>query len=162
FPLPDFVLPQIESPTAALSESFEAMHHAITGMSEAATSAWEALGNAMKPVREAVEWLSTNLPGLGKILEDIAAIISFVFLPKLTLMAAQMAWAAAQSVAAWVTMKAQAIANIAVQVAQIIALGARWVWLGATALAQGARVAAGWLIAMGPISWAIAAVAALA
>src|SRR5690606_32761200 len=94
-------------------------------------------------------------PGLDVVLENTAAIITFTLAPALTLAAARATWSAAQQVAAWVTTQAQAVASIATQVANMAVLAARWIWLGAVAAAQGARVAAGWVIAMGPIGWAI-------
>lgn len=39
---------------------------------------------------------------------------------------------------------------------------AKWAWMGAQALIQGARMAAAWVLAMGPIGWVIVAIAALA
>src|SRR5690606_27838364 len=123
---------------------------------------WERLTQSMEPVRQAVEWLRREWPGLDVVLENTAAIITFTLAPALTLAAARATWSAAQQVAAWVTTAGRAVWSIGVQVAEMAVLAERWVWLGAVAMAQGARVAAGWVIAMGPIGWAIAAAAALA
>lgn len=49
----------------------------------------------------------------------------------------------------------------AMVVSRIIVVGA-WVFMAAQSLIQGARMAAAWLIAMGPVGWVIAAVVGLA
>ena len=58
--------------------------------------------------------------------------------------------------------KAEAIAAVAVQVAQFAILGAKWVWMGVTATANAAVMAAAWLLALGPVPLVIATVVALA
>lgn len=79
--------------------------------------------------------------------------------------AAAVRGAAAQGVAlakvgaSYVAMGAKAVATMAATVARTVA---GWVLMGAQALLQAARMAAAWVIAMGPIGWAIAAVVGLA
>lgn len=58
-------------------------------------------------------------------------------------------------------MAVSAATSTATVVAQIAIQGARWVWLGIQATAQAIRIAAAWLISMGPIGLIIAAVVAL-
>src|SRR5690606_10609024 len=157
----DVALPEIDA-TASMVDGLAALEGVITSISEAASRAWDRLTQSMEPVRQAVEWLRREWPGLDVVLENTAAIITFTLVPALTLAAARATWSATQQVAAWVLTAARAVWSIGVQVAEIAVLVARWVWLGAVAMAQGARVAAGWVIAMGPIGWAIAAAAALA
>src|SRR5690606_25471184 len=166
FEIPEFLpldvaLPSIDA-AAGMAEGLAALEGVITSISEAASRAWDRLTQSMEPVRQAVEWLRREWPGLDVVLENTAAIITFTLVPALALAAARATWSATQQVAAWVTTQAQAIASIATQAAHMAVLAARWIWLGAVAVAQGARVAAGWVIAMGPIGWAIAAAAAVA
>lgn len=157
----DVALPELDT-TVSMADGLAALEGVITSISEAASRAWDRLTQSMEPVRQAVEWLRREWPGLDVVLENTASIITLTLIPALVTVAARATWSAAQQVAAWVTTQAQAIASIATQVANIAVLAARWIWLGAVAVAQGARVAAGWVAAMGPIGWAIAAAAALA
>lgn len=50
---------------------------------------------------------------------------------------------------------------VAKGVAATVLFGGRMLWLGAQALIHGARIAAGWVLAMGPIGWLITAVVGL-
>ena len=95
------------------------------------------------------------------VLGIIAGIIATVFVPGLIAMGVQSAIAQAKVTALWVTSKAQAIASVAAQSLGIAKVVAGWVLMGAQALLQGARIAAGWVLAMGPIGWIIAAVVGL-
>jgi TP901 family phage tail tape measure protein len=45
--------------------------------------------------------------------------------------------------------------------AQVAIMGARFIWLGAQAMAMGIRMAAAWLIGLGPVGWIITGVIAL-
>ena len=157
----DVALPELDA-TASMADGLAALEGVITSIGEAASRAWDRLTQSMEPVRQVVEWLRREWPGLDVVLENTASIITLTLIPALVTVAARATWSAAQQVAAWVTTQAQAIASIATQVANIAVLAARWIWLGAVAVAQGARVAAGWVAAMGPVGWAIAAAAALA
>lgn len=65
---------------------------------------------------------------------------------------------AARIVASWVVTSAGAIAAGAVMAAQVAAQVGRWAFLGAQSLLNAAKVAAAWLIAMGPIGLVAAAV----
>lgn len=76
-------------------------------------------------------------------------------------MAASIGRAALQAIASFARMAAQAAVQGAKIVAQLVAQGARWLWLGIQSLLHAAKVAAAWLIAMGPIALVIAAVVAL-
>jgi len=72
--------------------------------------------------------------------------------------AAQVA-AMARVGASYVAMGAKAAASMAATVARTVA---GWVLMGTQALLQAARMAAAWVIAMGPVGWAIAAAVAVA
>jgi phage-related protein len=75
-------------------------------------------------------------------------------------MVAAAAAAAARGAVAFAQMAAQAAAATGRVVAQVAIQVARWVFLGAQALANAARVAAAWLISLGPIAIVVAAVVA--
>lgn len=75
-------------------------------------------------------------------------------------MAAAAAAAAARGAVAFAQLAAQAATATARVVAQVAIQVARWVFLGVQALANAARVAAAWLIALGPIGIVVAAVIA--
>lgn len=70
------------------------------------------------------------------------------------MIASMVVWAAGM-----VAQGAVAVASFAVTVASVVA---GWVLMGVQALAAAARMAAAWLIALGPIGWAIAAIIAVA
>ncbi|GAB3754856.1 hypothetical protein GCM10027591_03840 [Zhihengliuella somnathii] len=90
-----------------------------------------------------------------------ASVIGVVLLPALVRMAAVATITAAKKVAAWVVMQAGAIKTAAVYVAQSAVIVARWVLMGAQAMIQAARMAAAWLIAMGPVGIVIAIIIGL-
>lgn len=66
-----------------------------------------------------------------------------------------------KAILALVRLAGQAALATARVVAQIVIQVARWAWMGAQSLLHAAKVAAAWLIAMGPIGLVIAAVVAL-
>ncbi len=61
---------------------------------------------------------------------------------------------------------AATLKNLAVMVARTAAAAAvvvaKWIWMGVVAMANAVRIAAAWLIALGPVGWAIAAILAVA
>ena len=59
------------------------------------------------------------------------------------------------------TMMAKAATWAAKMVVQMAKVGAKYAWLGIKSLAHAAKVAASWVIAMGPVGWVIATVVAL-
>jgi TP901 family phage tail tape measure protein len=66
--------------------------------------------------------------------------------------------AVARVIAATARMVASAVASTARIVAQLALQAARWAWLGVQATLHAVKVAAAWLIAMGPVGWVIAAI----
>lgn len=62
---------------------------------------------------------------------------------------------------AWVTSTATAVGSAAAQSLAMLGTAAKFAWMGAQALIHGARVAAGWVLAMGPVGWVIAGVIGL-
>lgn len=69
---------------------------------------------------------------------------------------------AIKQVAAWVMVGLGAIKAGIIMVAQAAIMVAKWVWMGVQSLLGAAKMAAAWIIALGPIGWAIIAVAAIA
>lgn len=92
------------------------------------------------------------------VFQIVAGIIAVTLIPSLVAMALAAAGAGAQVVFWWVAMHTQAIASTVSTVAQMAIQGAKWIWMGITALASAAQVAAAWLIALGPIALVVAAV----
>ncbi|WP_093175658.1 phage tail protein, partial [Sinosporangium album] len=72
--------------------------------------------------------------------------------------AGRMALSLAAASASFVASAARMVASMAVTAARV---AAGWVLMGVQAMAQAVRMAAAWVIAMGPIGWVIAAVIAL-
>lgn len=131
-----------------------------------------------------------SVPGLSTGLKITAGVITAVFLPALVAMAAGATVAKVKVVAAWVAQQAAAVKSLAAQsvavlknIAFYVQYGAvvaaqmakaaasmamnaarvvaGWVLMGAQSLIQAARMAAAWVIAMGPVGWAIAAAVAV-
>ncbi len=69
--------------------------------------------------------------------------------------------ATGQAIVSFSTMVASGTAASAKIIGQLVLQGAQWLMLGTQSLLQAARVAAAWVLAMGPIGWVIAAVVAL-
>lgn len=109
-----------------------------------------------------------SLTGLGNwftenqgTITTVATIITVLLAPALLRLAATTLYAKAVQVAAWVIVKAQAIAAAVTYVAQSAIMVAKWVWMGVMAMANAVKMAAAWFIALGPIGWAIAAIIAV-
>ncbi|WP_116051675.1 phage tail tape measure protein [Amycolatopsis palatopharyngis] len=79
----------------------------------------------------------------------IGALIAAVFIPHLIALGVQSTIAAARSVAAWVAMKAQAIAGAAAHSIAILGMIGKWLLLGAQAVLHAGIVAGAWLLSTG-------------
>jgi hypothetical protein len=90
-----------------------------------------------------------------------AAVITAVLLPALIRMGVTSTVQGAKVVGAWIATQASAIAAGYTSAATAARVVAGWLLMGAQATAQGIRMAAAWLIAMGPIPLIIAAVVGL-
>lgn len=95
-------------------------------------------------------------------LKVTAGVIAAVFIPHLVAMGVAALVNGAKAVAGWTMQKLAALGYIAAHSAVVALTVAGWVLMGAQALLQAGRMAAAWLIAMGPIGIVIAAVAGLA
>jgi TP901 family phage tail tape measure protein len=91
----------------------------------------------------------------------VAGVIMALFIPHLIALAAQSMITAVTTVASWVMTQAAAIGAAIVHSGQVIGMVAKWAFLGAQSLLHAAKVAAAWVIAMGPVGWVIAAVVGL-
>ena len=130
-----------------------------------ASKLFDGLVTAGPTVLSALSGISGAFRVLTEILDTpvfrvVAGVITALFIPALIRMAAQAAVSGASTVFWWVAMKVAAIQATAASVAQMVIQGAKWVWMGATALAAAAQVAAAWLISLGPVGLVVAAVIA--
>lgn len=86
-------------------------------------------------------WLNDNSTTIGV----IAGVITALLLPAFISMAVQAGISGLQTAAVWLYLQADAIASVAVQVAQMVVAGLKWAWQGAQAFAAGAVIAGVWL-----------------
>lgn len=100
-------------------------------------------------------WLDDN----QKAIVIVAGVITALLLPALIAWGVQSTIAGVKSVIAWTLTKIGAIESAGLQIMSLTLLAAGWVLAGVQATAGAIRVAAAWLIALGPIGWAIAAIA---
>ena len=108
------------------------------------------------------------LQGFGRWLYDarvplgiVAGLITAIFLPALVALAVRSTITGITTAASWVATQSAAIIAAGIHSVAIARQVAGWVFLGAQSLIQAARVAAAWLIAMGPIGLVIIAVVGL-
>jgi len=91
-----------------------------------------------------------------------ASAIAGLLLPKFTILAAQATVTAAKTIAAWGSSAASATASAAVQALASLKVIGSWVATAASATVNAAIMAASWVVAMGPVAWVIAGIAAVA
>lgn len=91
----------------------------------------------------------------------IAGLVGGVLATALTVWATRSVIAAATNTIAWFTTATASTASATVQSRSAMQVVVGWIWMGTQSLIAAARVAASWVIAMGPIGWAIAAVVGL-
>lgn len=108
-------------------------------------------------IQSFVSWLTRNKDTIL----TVVGVITAIFLPALAKLAVQSTISAAKQIAAWAMSSAAAVGAAVKTSAQIAIQGAKWAWLGAKSLLGAAKVAAAWLISMGPIALVIAAVVGL-
>lgn len=143
-----YVLPIVEKIASALSTLLGPALALIGGF---------LLSTVIPALSKFGTWVQQNSTWLG----IVAGVITAVFLPALIAMGVQATINAARVVAGWVLMQTTAVLALVEQSIAVVAVVGGWVLMGAQALLQAARMAAAWLIAMGPIGWIIAAVAGL-
>jgi hypothetical protein len=141
---------------------------AIPHVDALADAAATNLGPGLEVAGDAMAWLwGASQDAIGFI-EDhqttfsiIAGIIMTLLVPAFIALGVQASIAAAKTVAGWVATAAGATMSAGLQLASLTLMGGRWIWAGAQALLGAARMAAAWLIALGPIGLAIAAIVAV-
>lgn len=117
----------------------------------------EIISSVVGAVQTAVDWFQRfKTPILA-----VAAVIAASYIPALVRATVATVVNVAKQIAAWVAARASALASIATQIAGIGRLIARMAWMGAQSLIHAAKMAAAWVVAMGPIGWVIAGVVAL-
>jgi hypothetical protein len=108
-------------------------------------------------------WIAQKVEAISSVAAQSASI--YLAITDWVMMAGAASVNAAKVVAGWVMMSAGAIAEGIAMSASVVATAAVWVagWvlMGVQSLLQAARMAAAWLIAMGPVGWIIAAVVGL-
>lgn len=119
------------------------------------------LGPAFDTVGDAVGSASDFLSKHKEVLGIVAGIILAVFIPHLIALGIQSGVTAGFAVTSWLLIQGAAIKAALVHSLSIMGMVAGWVLMGAQSLIQAGRMAAAWVIAMGPIGWVIAAVVGL-
>lgn len=108
-------------------------------------------------------WVAQKVEAISSVAAQSASI--YLAISDWVMMAGAATVNAAKVVAGWVVVSAGAIAEGIAMSASVAATAAVWVagWvlMGLQSLLQAARMAAAWLIAMGPVGWIIAAVVGL-
>lgn len=112
--------------------------------------------------------LGTVLAGIGSFIAShstafgtAAAVITAVFIPAMVRAAVVATVTKVKVVAAFVAKGLAAVRSAALVGVSAIKVVAAWTMMAARSLAQAARMAASWVIAMGPVGWAIAAAVAV-
>lgn len=119
--------------------------------------------------KDAFGTVADTIGNVGRVLGDnretiekVATIIGTVLIPAFVLLGVEAGISAVRQAAAWVMAQLAAIEAAVVHVAQIGIMIAKWVVMGAVAMAQATIIAAAWLISLGPIALVVAAVVGLA
>lgn len=108
-----------------------------------------------------IESLTTWIGDNGDKIQTWATVIGTVLLPVLALWGTAALINAGKNVAAWVTTALASGTSAATQSLSAGQVVLAWVVAGTQSLIQGARMAAAWIMAMGPVGWVIAAVVGL-
>jgi hypothetical protein len=123
--------------------------------------AWgvKAAGAGLNAAKVVASWVATGAAAVASAAVHAAQVAAQV--AKWVVLATLGAAAnAAKVVASWALTAASAVRAAVVHAAQVAVMVAKWVFMGTQALIQGARVAAAWLLALGPIGVIVAAVIA--
>ncbi len=126
-------------------------------ITSAAETMSDGVGKAFDKIADAVEFVQENWDKF-KVAIGVAVAI---MIPHFVALATAAVISSVKQVVAWVATNAAAIGAAVVHSAQVALMVAKWVFVGAQSLFHAAKVAAAWLIAMGPIGLVIAAVVGL-
>lgn len=154
---------------------YDAVDKPLTYAAKAATWVVEKVTVGLASLRNPVDTFNKSSAGMKAALIGLSAVAIPIF-TNLTLKATwwglKTFWAGMKAAAGWVAAKGAAIKSAAVQIIQFgrVVKMAAWatlqiikrmtVW-AVQSLVQGARVAAGWVLAMGPVGWVIATLTAV-
>lgn len=116
---------------------------------------------ALSGIASAAEFVASNWGAIEPIVLSIGALVASVLIPHWIALGVAATVNAVKQVAAWALAQASAAGAALAHGAHVVGMVARWALLGAQSLLHAGRVAAAWLIAMGPIGIVIAAVTGL-
>lgn len=144
--------------TARLPGAIATVRGAVERLVEVFRTVATVVGEVVAFVQEHWDTIATTAKVVGGI---IAVAFGPHLIATLVRAGATAAVNAALMVSSWVSAQVAAIKTAVVHSAQVAKMVARWVFLGVQSLAHAAKVAAAWLISMGPIALVIAAVVGL-
>lgn len=116
-----------------------------------------ALEKGAEKAKDFGKWVDAN----EKPIRVVGGVLATILIPLLIASGVQATISATKQVAAWVMTQAGAIKTGVVYTAQVALMAGRWAFLGVQAMLHAAKIAAAWLISMGPIGLVIAAVVGL-
>lgn len=116
-----------------------------------------ALTAGAEGLAAAITWVDQLVTNNQTTFMVLGGIIGTLLIPVLIALAVQAGISAVAMVVGWATSAASAAISIAAQVASMTLLGLGYVRIGIQATASALRMAAAWIIAMGPIGLVIAA-----
>lgn len=165
------LIPVVEAVSGWLGDNLPGAMEAVGDAFNAAKPALETVGGILweiisvvgevgRIVAEVVGFFVENWDKAKYPIIAIVTLIALTYIPQLLLTGAIHVAVGAIIAGAWVAQQVAAIASTAASVAQMVIQGAKWVWLGITATAQAAVIAAAWLVSLGPIALVVAAVVA--
>lgn len=133
------------------------MKDGLAGASAAAAVAFVALTAGAEGLAAAITWVDQLVTNNQTTFMVLGGIIGTLLIPVLIALAVQAGISAVAMVIGWATSAASAAISIAAQLASMTLLGLGYVRIGIQATASALRMAAAWIIAMGPIGLVIAA-----
>lgn len=165
------LIPVVESLSSWLADFLPVAMDAVGDAFNAAKPTLEIVGEVLRTIIGVIVEVGEKALAVAGFFSDhwdkikipimaIATLIAVSLLPQIVAMGALYGVVGALVVASWVAQQAAAVAATVTSVAQMAIQGAKWIWLGITATAQGAAMAAAWLVALGPIALVVAAVIA--
>ncbi len=158
------LMPVVERVASFLAEALPGALDWVNGAVQRGVVLWGTLGPILATLADVVGVTLVTawnvLVGIlgNPVFQVVAAVIGVALVPALIALGVHAALAGAQTVFWWLAMQGAAIASAATSIAQLVLMGAKFIWMGITALASAAQVAAAWLIALGPIALLVAAV----
>ena len=119
------------------------------------------IGSAFQALAKAAETVRKHWDKIGPVMQKIVAFIVGALIPHYIALGVAATKSAIKNVAAWAMNSTAAVRHGATIVGQIAVQVAKWAFMGAQSMLHAGKVAAAWLIAMGPIGLVTAAVVAV-